>query len=279
MVLATVLALGSAGLHTTWNLLLKSAPREARDLTSWGLFVCGAVLVLPVIIAIGGPGAAAVPWLVASGLVHIVYVTGLVGAYRHGDFSLAYPLARGGGALMAAVGGAVFLNDNLEIAAWIALCVVAGGLVSLTTKGATALTVRDALMTACAIGAYTVIDAHGARIATSGLAYGLSSTVSAAGGISMAFLVRGRGPALVKAFPLQWRRWMVAGVCTAVAYAMVLVAVRHSPVGYVAMLRESSVVFGAAIGWLVLKEPFGAKRLVSSVVILVGLVALVAVTI
>ena len=52
----------------------------------------------------------------------------------------------------------------------------------------------------------------------------------------------------------------------------------RAPVGYVAMLRESSVVVGAAMGWLVLREPLGGRRLVSSAVVLCGLVGLVATT-
>ncbi|HWJ98991.1 MAG TPA: hypothetical protein VNQ33_12585, partial [Acidimicrobiales bacterium] len=106
MVLATGLALAAACLHATWNLILKRARHEDRDLTSWGLFLFGALLVTPPMIAMGGPGLDVLPWLVLSGAVHMAYITALVGAYRHGDFSLAYPLARGGGALFAAVGGA-----------------------------------------------------------------------------------------------------------------------------------------------------------------------------
>lgn len=278
MVLATFLALAAACLHATWNLILKRAPHEDRDLTSWGLFLFGALLVTPPMVAMGGPGLDVLPWLVLSGLVHMAYINGLVGAYRHGDFSLAYPLARGGGALVAAVGGSVLLGDVLSAPAWIAVAVVAGGLLSLVGRGVSLLTVRDALITALAIGTYTVIDAHASRLATSGLAYGLATTTAAAIGVSINFLLRGRGPALVAAFPEAWRSWAVAGGCSAVAYALVVVALRYAPVGYVAMLRESSVVLGAAAGWLILKEPLGAKRLVSSVVVLIGLLALVATT-
>lgn len=278
MVLATVLALTAALLHATWNLLLKSAPHGERDLTSWGLFACGALLVLPVLVVVGGPGTAALPWLATSGVVHVAYVIGLVGAYRHGDFSLAYPLARGGGALVAAVGGAVLLGDSLAPWSWVAVAVVVAGLISLVGRGVSVAAVRDALVTAFAIGIYTLIDTEGSRAATSGLSYGLSTTVAAAIGISIAFLLRGRGPALVAAAPAAWRLWAAAGACTATAYALVLVAVRHAPVGYVAMLRESSVVFGAAIGWRWLGEPLGGRRLRSSLVILAGLLGLVATT-
>ncbi|MFN8019008.1 MAG: DMT family transporter [Acidimicrobiales bacterium] len=278
MLLATVLALVAAVLHTTWNLILKRAPHGDRDLTSWGLFLFGAAFVTPIVVAMGGPGAAAMPWLVASGVVHVAYINGLVGAYRHGDFSLAYPLARGGGALVAAVGGAVFLGDTLAFAAWLCVVVVAVGLLSLVGRGVSTATLRDALITAVAIGTYTVIDAEGSRVATTGIAYGLSTTTAAAIGVSAAFLAKRRGRALVAAFPSAWRTWALAGACTATAYALVVTAMRFAPVGYVAMLRESSVVFGAAIGWLVLKEPLGGRRLVSSVIILAGLLGLVATT-
>lgn len=276
MVLATVLALAAACLHATWNLILKRAPNEDRDLTSWGLFLFGALLVTPPMVAMGGPGLDAVPWLLLSAVVHTAYVTCLVGAYRHGDFSLAYPLARGGGALVAAVGGSVLLGDVLSVPEWLAVAVVTGGLLSLVGPGIHRPTLRDALLTALAIGSYTVIDAQGARVATSGLAYGLATTTGAAIGLSGLLLARGRGPALRSAFPEAWRSWAVAGGCAAVAYALVVVALRYAPVGYVAMLRESSVVLGAAAGWLILKEPLGGKRLISSVVILIGLLALVA---
>jgi len=51
--------------------------------------------------------------------------------------------------------------------------------------------------------------------------------------------------------------------------------VRRAPVGYVTALRESSVVFATFIGWKVLKESSGVRRLVSSAVMVVGLVTLV----
>ncbi|MCB0964813.1 MAG: hypothetical protein KDA98_16175, partial [Acidimicrobiales bacterium] len=99
MLLATVLALSAAGLHATWNLLLKQAPSAERDLTSWGLFTVGGLLGIPVLAVTGGPGWSVAGWIVLSAMVHTAYVLVLTSAYRHGDFSLAYPLARGGGAL------------------------------------------------------------------------------------------------------------------------------------------------------------------------------------
>ena len=66
MILATALALLAAALHATWNLLLKTAPDAERDLTSWGLYLVGGVLVIPVVVGLGGPGLASVPWRLRS---------------------------------------------------------------------------------------------------------------------------------------------------------------------------------------------------------------------
>ena len=96
-------------------------------------------------------------------------------------------------------------------------------------------------------------------------------TVSAVG------MARGRTGAFVEIVPTHWARYLAAGACLTAAYTLVLVAVRLAPVGYVTMLRESSIVIGALAGWLLLKEHLGRHRVVSSAVIAAGMVMLIAV--
>lgn len=278
MVAATFLALTAAGLHATWNLILKAASDEDRDLASWGQFLAGGLLALPVLLLVGLPGTAALPWLLLSCAIHVGYVAALVGAYRAGDLSLSYPLARGGGALVAAVGGVALLGDHLPPVAWLAIGVVVAGLLSLVGRRSSRRAVGLALVTALTIGAYTVVDSHGARL-TSGASYGLALMPVLAVALSIAGAIRGRTGALVEAASGAWRRWTFAGACSTLAYTLVLIAVRSAPVGYVSMLRESSVVLGALAGWILLRERLGARRLASSGVVLVGLLLLVAVTV
>src|SRR4029078_11254086 len=102
---ATLLALGSAALHAGGNLLIKTS--DERFLAAWGQFLLGGLLFVPVLFLVGLPGTDVLPLLVASSCVHVVYVSALVRAYHHGDFSFAYPLARGGGAVLAALGVSV----------------------------------------------------------------------------------------------------------------------------------------------------------------------------
>ncbi len=273
MLLATVLALGSALLHAAWNLVIKTS--EDRELGAWGQYLAGALLFLPVLAFTGLPDARAWPFLAGSAVVHVGYVYALTTAYRHGDFSLAYPLARGGGALCAALLGAVVLSDTLRAGEWAALLVVALGLASLVRPGAPRAEVGYALLTAIVIGTYTVIDTAGARRTDSGFAYGIALTACAAVALSIAGGARGRWRDLVASVRHDWPRYVFSGACLTAAYGLVLVAVRLAPVGYVATLRESSVVLGALLGWVLLGEALGRRRLVSSVVICIGLAGLI----
>jgi drug/metabolite transporter (DMT)-like permease len=270
---ATLLALGSAGVHATWNLIIKTSDVDRR-IATWGVFLAGGLLTVPVIAVVGAPGWVALPWLVLSGAVHMFYAEGLAAAYTHGDLSATYPVARGGGALLAAVGGVALLGDHLPIPSWIALAIIGAGLMSIRGRGGTA-GLGWAGFTAVCIATYTLVDSHGARESDSAIRYGLATIVAAASGVTTSSLVRGRAGALRAALPLEWRRWVVGGACTAVAYTLVLAAVRYAPVGYVTALRESSVVLGALAGWFVLHESMGRRRLASAGVILAGLVLLV----
>jgi drug/metabolite transporter (DMT)-like permease len=274
MLEATLLALGSAVLHAGWNLLVKTS--DERFLTAWGQFVVGGVLLLPVLVFTGLPDSAAIPFLVISSLVHVAYVAALVRAYHHADFSFAYPIARGGGALIAAIGGVVFLLDQLSALSWLAITIVVVGLATFVRPTIGLLAISWALLTALTIGTYTTLDAAGARRTDSGLAYGIVLVAAVALTTSIAGVAIGRGRAFVHYLRTAERRRVIAGgLATAIAYSMVLVAVRLAPVGYVASLRESSVVLGAAAGWLLLHERLGRMRVVSSLVVATGLVLLV----
>ena len=134
---------------------------------------------------------------------------------------------------------------------------------------------RFAALTAACIATYTLIDSAGSRAGDSGLAYGLASCTVSGLTITIVNLLRPARRARLPQLLAGWRRYLVGGAATLVAYTMVLVAVREAPVGYVTMLRESSVVIGPLLGWLVLHEPLGSQRLRAGGVVFTGLVLLV----
>ena len=241
----------------------------------WGVCLAAGVIALPLLAVVGLPGWDAAPWLTLTALVHVVYLRSLSAAFTHGDFGATYPVARGGGALRAALGGPLILGDDLPPLAWVAVVVVAAGLVSMRSSRSTG-GLDWALLTAACIGTYSLIDAHGSRAASSGVSYGLALAPATVVAVSIVGLARGEGPALRAGWATDGRRWVLGGAATLAAYTMIMVAVRLAPVGYVTMLRESSVLLAALIGWLVLKEGMPARRLASAGVILAGLILLVA---
>ena len=277
MVTATLLALGSAALHAGWNLLLKRS--DERVLTAWGFYLAGGLIFLPVFL-FQIPDSDTIPYIAASSFVHVAYILALSSAYEHGDLSLSYPLARGGGALLAATGGVLFLGDHLSGFEWLAISIVVLGLASLVRPGAHRTALLYAGLTALAIGTYTTLDAAGARKAGddtwSAFAYGAALVLGSGVAMSLVGALMGKARPFVRTARSDWRRFLVGGLASTLAYSMVLAAYRLGPVGYGAALRESSVVLGAGAGWLLLNERMGRARLVSAAVIAAGLVLLVA---
>ena len=208
MLEATVLALTAAVLHAGWNLAVKV---RADRLAFLGVqFLIGGLIGMVALLVLGDVGEVAWRWAFLSGVVHIPYFLLLALSYRYGDFSLVYPLARGGGALVAALGGALLLADHLPAAAWVAIAIVAGGLASLAAP-ARGPAVRTALGLAAVIGTYTLVDAHGARISHAA-SYGFATLAA---------------DALTAALVLTFsRRWVVAGH---VARSAPLAVLRRGP--------------------------------------------------
>ncbi len=274
MLAATLLALAAAGLHASWNLALKRSTGD-RFLAAALQFAAGGILFFPILFFVEVPTGEAAAWLAVSTGLHLVYVVLLVRAYGAGDFSLAYPLARGSGALLAAIGGAALLGDTLPRFAVVGLAVAAGGLLSFIGGGASRASYAWALLTGVLIGSYTLVDSVGARH-SSGAGYAISQSVTVGALLAMVALVTGRGRRLASMARLSWRRSLLAGAASTGAYSLVLIAVRLAPVGYVAILRESSVVLGALGGWWLLKERMARRRALSAVVVVAGMVMLIA---
>lgn len=271
MLLATALALASAGLHAGWNLRAKAS--DDRFLALWGQFAAAALLCSVPLAAVGLPDRAAWPFLAISAAVHVPYVLALARAYDHGDISFAYPLARGGGALVAALAGLVLLGDRLSWLGWTAIAVVCAGLASFVRPGTPRAALGMAIAVAVLIGGYTIADTAGVR-RTDTASYVLATFVGVGLAVTVAGALAGRGPAMRSA-ARDWRRHASSGLACVAAYGLVLVAVRRAPVGYVTALRESSVVLAALAGWRLLGEGFGTARLRSSAVVASGIVLLV----
>src|SRR5262249_53249998 len=109
----------AAAAHAGWNATIK---RGLDPLVITVLIAIGAGMVaLPLLPVVGLPGGAAWPWVIASVLIHLGYFAGLIEAYRTGDMSQVYPIARGSAPLLTATISTTWLGERLGLVGWVGL--------------------------------------------------------------------------------------------------------------------------------------------------------------
>jgi phosphonate utilization associated putative membrane protein len=273
-----------AMLHASWNALIKSGKDKAVD-TALVHFL-GALVALPFMLWVGPPPVSAWPYIGLSLVIHIGYYIALVGAYQHGELGLTYPIMRGFAPLLVALASGALIGEAPTLAAWLGIIGIAAGvgLVGLAHPGE-ALHHRKALAFAFAnagiIALYTVVDGRGVRASVvsdlGALRYVLMLFVL--DGIAYPLLVWARRSPTQRTEIVAYarKRWPVAalgGSASIGSYAIALWAMTRAPIASVAALRETSVLFAAVLGTLLLKERFGLQRAIGTGVIVTGVMAL-----
>jgi drug/metabolite transporter (DMT)-like permease len=272
--------LGAALLHALWNSVVKSAGDKFMGSARVALWT-GVVAAL-VASATPAPAAAALPYVIASAVIHIVYFLLVGRLYRNADLSVAYPLMRGLAPLVATAIAAVALR---EIPDAVALVGVFGLVVGVATMGLSGLaqgridraTLAVALANSAVIAIYSVIDGAGARLAGPGAAHALAYNAWSDGLTAALYLpavLALRGKAAVPEFARDPVRNAFAGLAAFGGYAIVVWAMTQATIGAVAALRECSVVFAAVIGVAFLGEPFRGARAGAALLIVGGVIAL-----
>lgn len=266
--------LGAALLHAGWNAVLK---RRGEPLFATVLVCAGAALAAALALPfLAAPDAASWPFIAASSVLQTAYYLLLIATYRAGDVSHAYPLMRGSAPLLVALANVPLTGEMLGGAQWLAMLLICGGVLAMWL-GARGKPQGDvtwfALLTACVIAAYTLVDGIGVRRSGAPAAYtlwiflftGLAVWALAARGRLRAILGYARANPLVA--PL-------GGIASAGAYGIALWAMTLAPVAAVAALRETSILFATAIAAFVLRERVGRVRVAAACLIACGAVAM-----
>ncbi|WP_343733268.1 EamA family transporter [Duganella sp.] len=273
----------AALLHASWNALVKAGPD--KYLTTL-LVACGAGLVsLPLLPFAAVPHADSLPWLIASACCQVIYYRLLAAAYKHGDMSQAYPLMRGAAPLLVALASVPLLGERLHWRQDVAVVLICGGVLTLTilrgaSVGADTNANRDArrratcyaLLNAAVIAAYTMIDGVGVRKSGAPAAYTMWLFVLTAAMLLLCSTHRWRElPGYARA---QARVMLLGGVGTLASYGLALWAMTHAPVAAVAALRETSILFAAAIAALFLRERLAPGRILAVSLIACGAIVM-----
>jgi drug/metabolite transporter (DMT)-like permease len=267
--------LTAAAFHAGWNALLKLnvEPIIATSLVA----AASGIVALPFAFAAGLPSLQAWPYVLASVAIHIVYYLALAQAYRFGDLGQVYPIARGTAPLMTAMLATLWLGEGLGPYGWAGIMVLAGGILLLAVRGGRARKTFDArsvgfaLLTSLTITAYTLVDGTGARVSGAPLQYTVWLFLLSGGAMGLYGLVR-VGPRLATEFAAHWKLAVSGAALSTGAYAIAIWAMTVAPIALVAALRETSVLFAALLGTVLLREPLLPARIAAACLVLAGMV-------
>jgi drug/metabolite transporter (DMT)-like permease len=267
----------AAACHAGWNATIK---RTLDPLATTVLISIGAALVSLVALPyVGLPNAAAWPWVIASVLIHLVYFAALIESYRTGDMGQVYPIARGTAPLLTALASPMLVGESVGVLAWTGILLLASGVFLLSLRGGRALAKLDrravffALLTALTICAYSLVDGIGARAAGSANAYSVALFAGIAP-VMIAYALVRSGPGVLPAMTSYWKTGLAGGAMQLGSYGIAIWAMTLAPIAIVAALRETSVLFGALLAVIFLKEPLRPIRIVAAVMIVIGLIAI-----
>jgi uncharacterized membrane protein len=304
-------------MHATWNVLLKTATDPLRT-AGRSMFVGACVLVPVALVGWWVSDQPAIPgdaWRLSfiSGLLEAAYFIFLSAAYRRGDLSLVYPIARGTAPVLAVGAGVLVLGERLELAGWIGVALLLIGILGLQKPWAILRRSSQlprhsreaagfALLTGITIASYSAVDRDGARLINPLLYAGMLQafmTIFLLIWIGLAVLRDGNGRAswttdadderpaassssglLGRLLRRVWIRAGIGGLITVAAYLIVLIAYRYAPLTAVAPLRESAIVIISGWGTFRLKEAVSRRdagtRIGLAVIVLIGAILLAA---
>jgi drug/metabolite transporter (DMT)-like permease len=274
-VLVIALVFAAAIAHAAWNIAIKRAGTSGVTFL-WLTFLVGGVLFAPV--GIWAPVTSESRWwlllAVGSGALQVLYFLLLQRAYRVGDVSVVYPLARGTGPLLSVIFAIILLGERPGWLALVGAAVVIAGVVTIGLAGGRAASTvhRPGVLYGLAVGVmiaiYTLWDAF--AVTDGGMpAVGYYWAVVSACLLLAPAALRQRTQ-LAPVARRHWRAILAVGILSPLAYVFVLLAFQLAPVSIVAPAREVSVVLVGLAGWLWFREPHPVQRLIGAAIVLVG---------
>lgn len=266
----------AALLHATWNAVAKSQSDKLLTMTAlvFGSSLWGMVA-LPFAQL---PNKASFVYLAVGILLHIGYQIVLQSAYKLGDLSLVYPISRGTAPLIVTIFSIFVWNIDFEFTTILGLAAIIFAVFCMAfTKnnsgGHDGKAILFALVTACFIAAYSLVDGTGARL--SGDSLGFYACLTIANGFGFAAFIGFVKPEnLALVFKTQKYIMVFGGLASFGAFAIAMWAFTQAPIALVTALRESSIMFAMLIGVVFFKENFGGLKLVATLATLAGMVLL-----
>lgn len=293
---AAVLLLTSATFHAGWNFVSK------RGSPSAGFFLAASVWLIPAAAGLGiyyreyyfAMPAPVWVLLCFTGACQAIYFGALAAAYRSGEMSLAYPIARSAPILIVAVEATLLGRwDELTLACGFGVALATFGCFLLPMAHLRELRVANYLNRTCAFAVlaalgttgYTIIDDEALRILRDDGEHSAGSYGSAVLYLTAEYAVTTVWLAAYVALRRYERdafRQMIrsqpgltaaTGYAIYITYGLVLMSLAFvDNVSYAAAFRQASIPLAALLAFAFLREPLRRPRLIGVVLVTAGLV-------
>lgn len=274
--LALALALLAAVLHAAFGALQKG--RHDPWVSRWAIDLWLVILTFPMLFLVPFPEPHMWPIFAGMVVIHFLYKVLQANAYMRGAYTVVYPVVRGMGPLFAVIGAGVIFGEVFSVVQWLGLGVLLAGIFGLAAYNLRFLTVaRDTLIPALG---YAVATGLFVALYTTYDAYGIRATADPFTFLAWFFFLASLDfPIMMRVTRMRARlegvvlrplltRGSIGALVAYGSFGSIMLATRLDDVGEAAVLRETSTVFAALIGWLFLKEAVGPVR--------AGLMALIA---
>ena len=271
-----LLVIFAAILHAIWNGMVKNFEDKAISVSA---IVFGHLpIAIVVMLFLPLPTLESVPYIILSAIIHQGYQFNLISAYKVGDLTKVYPIARGTGPIVATVISFLFLGLLITKFQTLSIFLICFGIIILGIFSENSIKNNKAviysLSTGFFIGLYSLADGHGARISQSplsflGWSFALNATI-------FPFVLKYMGYSNVFSRVLKEAKliFWVGGTISYIVYGIVVWSFTKAPIPLVGALRESSIVFSIIIGFFFLKERINLIKILSILVIFIGVIFL-----
>ncbi|MBO9401237.1 EamA family transporter [Shimia sp. R9_3] len=278
--LALILAVSAAFLHAVFGALQKG--RHDPWLTRGAIdFSYGAMALPFALFVVPWPEPHMWPIFAGAFVIHTGYKLLQGWAYTKGAFTVVYPVVRGTGPFFTVIGAYLIFSETFSAVQWLGVAVLMSGILGLAVYNMVFMTEgRDTLVSAMVIAVFTGLFV---ALYTTYDAYGIRATADPFTFLAWFFFIDGLVFPVIAA--RRWRRMenpptlgplmtrgFFGGLVAFASFGSVMLATRLDKVGEAAVLRETSPVFAALIGWLVLKETVGPRRIALMALIAAGAV-------
>jgi drug/metabolite transporter (DMT)-like permease len=271
-----IVVIFAAFLHATWNAMVKN--EKDKYLAVSGIVFGHVPASIVVIFFIPSPSVESIPYIILSAILHNGYQWFLLSAYKFGDYTKVYPIARGSAPIFVSIVSLIFFAVVLSRYELLGIAVICLGILSLSFQDSTSITNRKAIIYALITGSfimgYSITDGYGARISASILSYmGWSFILNA---FLFAILLNfKKQPGIITRVAKDGKFiFFVGGTISYLVYAIIVWGFTQAPIPVVTALREISIVFALLIGTFFLKEKFTYLKTTAVLTIFFGVILL-----